>query len=91
MFKSKYCHFVHLFIGIFMHTLYRTSAGIVQFTETCIPFEEHFPSESAARCVPSVPSVACSTAEALKWDASFRKLNDPSGRAVRGVHENAYK
>ena len=54
-------------------------------------FEEHFPSESAARCVPSVPSVACSTAEALKWDASFSKLNDPSGRAVKGVHENAYK
>lgn len=54
-------------------------------------FEEHFPSESAARCVPSVPSVACSTAEALKWDASFCKLNDPSGRAVKGVHENAYK
>ena len=54
-------------------------------------FEEHFPSESAARCVPSVPSVACSTAEALKWDASFSKLNDPSGRAVRDVHENAYK
>ena len=54
-------------------------------------FEEHFPSASAARCVPSVPSVACSTAEALKWDASFSKLNDPSGRAVKGVHENAYK
>lgn len=54
-------------------------------------FEEHFPSESAARCVPSVPSVACSTAEALKWDANFSKLNDPSGRAVKGVHENAYK
>ena len=53
-------------------------------------FEEHFPSESAARCVPSVPSVACSTAEALKWDKSFSQLNDPSGRAVKGVHENAY-
>jgi asparagine synthase (glutamine-hydrolysing) len=54
-------------------------------------FEEHFPSASAAKCVPSVPSVACSTAEALKWDASFSKLNDPSGRAVKDVHENAYK
>ena len=54
-------------------------------------FEEHFPSESAAKCVPSVPSVACSTAEALAWDKSFSKLNDPSGRAVKGVHENAYK
>ena len=54
-------------------------------------FAEHFPSASAAKCVPSVPSVACSTAEALKWDASFSKLNDPSGRAVKGVHENAYK
>jgi asparagine synthase (glutamine-hydrolysing) len=53
-------------------------------------FEEHFPSQSAARCVPSVPSVACSTAEALAWDASFQNLNDPSGRAVKGVHEEAY-
>lgn len=55
----------------------------------CI-FEEHFPSDSAARSVPSVPSVACSTAEALAWDASFKNLNDPSGRAVAGVHEAAY-
>ena len=54
-------------------------------------FEEHFPSDSAARCVPSVPSVACSTAEALKWDASFSKLNDPSGRAVKDIHQNALK
>jgi hypothetical protein len=54
-------------------------------------FEEHFPSESAARSVPSVPSVACSTAEALAWDASFQGKNDPSGRAVAGVHEEAYK
>ena len=53
-------------------------------------FAEHFPGESAARSVPSVPSVACSTAEALAWDASFRNLNDPSGRAVAGVHEQAY-
>ena len=54
-------------------------------------FEEYFPSESAARSVPSVPSVACSTAEALAWDASFKNLNDPSGRAVAGVHEEAYE
>ena len=54
-------------------------------------FEEHFPSLSAAKCVPSVPSVACSTAEALAWDASFKNLNDPSGRAVKGVHEQAYQ
>lgn len=53
-------------------------------------FEEHFPSGSAALTVPSVPSVACSTAEALAWDESFRNLNDPSGRAVKGVHDNAY-
>ena len=53
-------------------------------------FEELFPSNSAAMSVPSVPSVACSTAEALAWDASFKNVNDPSGRAVRGVHENAY-
>lgn len=54
-------------------------------------FEEYFPCESAAHSVPSVPSVACSSAEALAWDASFKNLNDPSGRAVAGVHEEAYK
>lgn len=54
-------------------------------------FEEHFPSNSAALSVPSVPSVACSTAEALAWDASFRGKNDPSGRAVSGVHTDAYQ
>ena len=55
----------------------------------CI-FEEHFPSESAAKSVPSIPSVACSTAEALAWDAAFKNMNDPSGRAVKGVHDAAY-
>ena len=54
-------------------------------------FSEHFPSDTAAKCVPSVKSVACSTPEALLWDASFRSMNDPSGRAVASVHENAYK
>ena len=55
----------------------------------CI-FAEHFPSDSAARSVPSEASVACSTAIALEWDAAFKNLNDPSGRAVKGVHEQAY-
>jgi asparagine synthase (glutamine-hydrolysing) len=51
-------------------------------------FAEHFPSDSAARSVPSVPSVACSTAEALAWDEAFKNMNEPSGRAVRDVHED---
>ena len=54
-------------------------------------FEEHFPSDSAAETVPSVPSVACSTPEALAWDESLQNVNDPSGRAVAGVHDEAYK
>ena len=54
-------------------------------------FEEHFPSESAAKSVPSVPSVACSTAEALAWDKAFQHVNEPSGRAVTDVHEEGYK
>ena len=54
-------------------------------------FSEHFPSDSAASCVPSVPSVACSTAEALAWDASFKNMIDPSGRAVKSVHVDSYK
>ena len=53
-------------------------------------FAEHFPSESAARSVPSEASVACSTSIALEWDAAFKGMNDPSGRAVKGVHEQAY-
>lgn len=52
-------------------------------------FAEHFPSDTAALCVPSVPSVACSTPEALAWDESFKNMNDPSGRAVK-VHEEGY-
>ncbi len=54
-------------------------------------FAEHFPSDTAASCVPSVPSVACSTAEALAWDASFKNMIDPSGRAVKNVHVDSYK
>ena len=53
-------------------------------------FEEHFPSETAATTVPSVPSVACSTPIALEWDEAFKNANDPSGRAVREVHEDSY-
>ncbi len=55
----------------------------------CI-FEEHFPSESAAKSVPHEASVACSTAIALEWDEAWKNMNDPSGRAVAGVHEKAY-
>lgn len=54
-------------------------------------FSELFPSDSAALCVPSVKSVACSTPEALAWDASFQNTNDPSGRAVKAVHVDGYK
>ena len=54
-------------------------------------FEDHFPSEAAALSVPSVPSVACSTPIALEWDEAFKNQNDPSGRAVAKVHEEAYK
>jgi asparagine synthase (glutamine-hydrolysing) len=54
-------------------------------------FNEHFPSDSAAYCVPSVPSVACSTPEALAWDEELKKMIDPSGRAVKSIHNKAYK
>jgi asparagine synthase (glutamine-hydrolysing) len=54
-------------------------------------FEEHFPLESAALCVPYGKSVACSTPAALEWDAKFKELADPSGRAVLDVHNEALK
>jgi asparagine synthase (glutamine-hydrolysing) len=53
-------------------------------------FAEHFPLDACAECVPGGPSVACSTPEALAWDASLAAVTDPSGRAVRGVHVSAY-
>ena len=53
-------------------------------------FTEHFPSDAAAKSVPSVPSVACSTPTALEWDESFKNMNDPSGRAVANIHDKAY-
>jgi asparagine synthase (glutamine-hydrolysing) len=54
-------------------------------------FEQHFPQATAINCVPWERSVACSTETALKWDAAFQKMVDPSGRAVMDVHAEAYK
>jgi len=53
-------------------------------------FEGHFPSDAAAMSVPQEPSVACSTKIALEWDEAFKNMNDPSGRAVANVHDDAY-
>lgn len=54
-------------------------------------FSDLFPSDSAAACVPSVPSIACSTATALEWDEAFKNAADPSGRSVKKVHEHSYE
>ncbi len=53
-------------------------------------FESHFPSDTAAKSVPQEPSVACSTKIALEWDEAFKNMNDPSGRAIANVHDEAY-
>ena len=53
-------------------------------------FDELFPGDEAARCVPFEKSVACSTAIALEWDEAFKMAQDPSGRAVKSVHEQSY-
>ena len=49
-----------------------------------------FPSDSAAKCVPHEAGVACSTAKALEWDAAWKNMDEPSGRAISGVHDKAY-
>ena len=54
-------------------------------------FTEHFPSDAAALSVPQEASVACSTKIALEWDEAFKNMNDPSGRAIASVHEDAYR
>ncbi|WP_218354603.1 asparagine synthase B [Alteromonas lipotrueiana] len=51
-------------------------------------FEDYFPQESAARCVPGGKSIACSTVEALEWDESFKNNADPSGRSMKDVHSS---
>ncbi len=53
-------------------------------------FAGHFPSDTAAKSVPQEASVACSTKIALEWDESFKNMNDPSGRAIASVHDDAY-
>ncbi len=60
-----------------------------EYMYRCI-YSELFPSDSAARCVPSAPSVACSTPTALEWDEQFKRNVDPSGRAVGAIHEHGY-
>ena len=54
-------------------------------------FKDHFPSDAAAKSVPSVPSVACSTPQALEWDEAFKNMNDPSGRSVSNIHNKSYE
>jgi len=54
-------------------------------------YSEYFPSDTAALCVPQEASVACSTKIALEWDESFKNMNEPSGRAVANVHDDAYE
>ena len=49
-------------------------------------FDQHFPGVACARTVPGGKSIACSSAAAIAWDASFAAAADPSGRAVAGVH-----
>jgi asparagine synthase (glutamine-hydrolysing) len=55
-------------------------------------FEEIFKGHnSAIDTVPGGPTVACSSAKAVEWDESFKRLADASGRAVGGVHVDAYE
>lgn len=54
-------------------------------------FEDLFKLPSAVKTVPYGKSVACSTETAIAWDAKFAQMNDPSGRTVTDVHDNAYE
>ena len=53
-------------------------------------YSELFPSDSAAKVVPHEAGVACSTAKALEWDEAWKNMDEPSGRAISGVHDKAY-
>lgn len=52
-------------------------------------FDETFKNPTACLNVPVGPSIACSTPTAFRWSQQFAKMDDPSGRAVKGVHIHA--
>lgn len=53
-------------------------------------FEKHFPGDYTANCVQAEPSIACSSETALRWDSRWKNEADPSGRAVKTVHDESY-
>jgi asparagine synthase (glutamine-hydrolysing) len=69
---------------------FNTPASKEAYYFRCL-FDQHFPLASAAQTVPGGPTVACSTPEAILWDKSLQEMNDPSGRAMRSVHQDAYE
>ena len=74
-------------------TYYDADGTAVPLFENARHYVQHeLDRERAERreCVPGGPSVACSTPEALAWDAALAAVTDPSGRAVRGVHAASY-
>jgi asparagine synthase (glutamine-hydrolysing) len=52
-------------------------------------FEGHFGNPSAVDLVPDGPSIACSSPTAIRWDAAWASMADPSGRSVQGVHNDS--
>ncbi|CAG7905919.1 hypothetical protein HID58_014502 [Brassica napus] len=51
----------------------------------------YLPKSAARATVPGGPSVPCSTAKAVEWDAAWSQNLDLSGRAALGVHVAAYE
>jgi len=49
-------------------------------------FDSIFKNPTACLTVPVGPSIACSTPTAFRWSLEFARMDDPSGRAVKGVH-----
>jgi asparagine synthase (glutamine-hydrolysing) len=52
-------------------------------------FDNIFTNPTACLTVPVGPSIACSTPTAFRWSQAFAAMDDPSGRAVRGIHRDA--
>ncbi|WP_439405916.1 asparagine synthase B [Bradyrhizobium sp. DASA03076] len=49
-------------------------------------FDTIFKNPTACLTVPVGPSIACSSPAAFRWSQEFTKMDDPSGRAVKGIH-----
>ncbi|KAF2609541.1 hypothetical protein F2Q70_00011062 [Brassica cretica] len=82
-------------LSLRFHRTIRPDIGRIEKWVLRIAFDDeknpYLPKSAARATVPGGPSVPCSTAKAVDWDAAWSQNLDMSGRAALGVHVAAYE